>query len=94
MGSVGGSMILVIDPSHFGPIEEVKARSDRFVRAVKGAKTLPGVDDIYLPGERGLEREKQGKDVEILESHWSPFVERLNKYGLDIEELRKRWQAN
>ena len=58
MGSVGGSMILVIDPSHFGPIEDVKARSDRFVRAVKSAKTLPGVDDIYLPGERGLEREK------------------------------------
>ncbi len=93
MGSVGGSMILVIDPSHFGPIEEVKARSDRFVRAVKSAKTLPGVDDIYLPGERGLEREKKGDDVEILESHWSPFVERLNKYGLDIEELRNRWQV-
>ena len=91
MGSVGGSMILVIDPSHFGPIEAVKARSDRFVRAVKSAKKRPGVDEIFLPGERGLAQQARGEDVEILESHWGNFLERLNKYGLDIEELRSSW---
>ena len=91
MGSVGGSMVLVIDPSHFGPIEEVKARSDRFVKAVKSAKRLPGVDEIYLPGERGLAREAKGEDVDILESHWAPFVDRLEKYGLEINELRDEW---
>ena len=94
MGSVGGSMVLVIDPSHFGPIDEVKARSDRFVRAVKSAKKLPDVDEIYLPGERGLAREAKGDDVEILETHWGPFVERLQKYGLDIEDLRNNWKTD
>lgn len=94
MGSVGGSMVLVIDPSHFGPIDEVKARSDRFVRAVKSAKKLPDVDEIYLPGERGLAREAKGDDVEILETHWGPFVGRLQKYGLDIEDLRNTWKTD
>ena len=94
MGSVGGSMVLVIDPSHFGPIDEVKARSDRFVRAVKSAKKLPDVDEIYLPGERGLAREAKGDDVELLETHWGPFVERLQKYGLDIEDLRNNWKTD
>ena len=92
MGSVGGSMVLVIDPSHFGPIEDVKAKSDHFVKAVKSAKRLPGVDEIYLPGERGLAREAKGEDVDILESHWAPFIKRLEKYGLEINELRDEWK--
>ena len=41
-GSVGGSTVIVIDPSVFGPVGEVKARSDRFVRKVKSAKKRPG----------------------------------------------------
>ena len=49
---------------------------------------------IYLPGERGLSREAKGDDVEILETHWGPFVERLQKYGLDIEDLRNNWKTD
>ena len=92
LGTVGGSFILVIDPSHFGPLEELKAKSDRFVRSVKSAKKRPGVDEIFLPGERGFRSRAKGADVEILESHWRPFIERAQKYGIDIESLRKQWQ--
>ena len=90
--SVGGSCVIVIDPSHFGPIDEVKARSDRFVRAVKSTKTLPGVEEVFLPGERGLRSMRENRPVKILESHWQPFLERLTKYGLDIHRLRSKWQ--
>ncbi len=90
-GSVGGSAIIVIDPSRFGPIEEVKGRSDRFVRKVKAAKTLPGVDEINLPGERGYRAWKSNGPVEILQTHWEPFLGHLDRYGLDIESLRKEW---
>jgi len=91
--SVGGSCVIVIDPSHFGPIEEVKARSDRFVRGVKATPTLPGVEEINLPGERGFKSRLANEPVQILESHWQPFVERLVKYGLDIDDLRAKWES-
>jgi LDH2 family malate/lactate/ureidoglycolate dehydrogenase len=92
MGCVGGSFVLVIDPSHFGPISEVKDRSDRFARAVKSAKKRPGVEEIFLPGERGHRAWKQNKPVKILETHWTPFVERARKYGVDVEGLREEWR--
>ncbi len=92
MGMTGGGFVLVIDPSHFGSMDELKAKSDRFVRAVKSAKKRPGVEEIFLPGERGFRRGAESADVEILESHWQPFVERAEKYGVNIEELRKQWQ--
>ena len=91
-GSVGGSAIIVIDPSKFGSIDEVKGRSDRFVKKVKGAKTLPGVDEIHLPGERGYRAWKDNAPVEVLETHWKPFLGHLEKFGLNIDELRKSWQ--
>jgi LDH2 family malate/lactate/ureidoglycolate dehydrogenase len=91
--SVGGSCVIVIDPSHFGPIEDVKQRSDRFVRAVKSTAKLPGVEEIFLPGERGHKNMAENRPVSILESHWEPFVMRVAKYGLDINSLRKDWAA-
>ena len=91
MGSVGGSAIIVIDPSHFGHIDEVMARSDRFIREVKATKNLPGVDEIFLPGERGYRNQADKKPVKILETHWQPFLQRLHKYGLDIDGLRRDW---
>ena len=93
-GSVGGSMIIVIDPSHFGSIDEVKGRSDRFIRKVKEGKRRPGVDEIFLPGERGYRAWKEDRPFEILETHWVPFVERLQKYGLEIKSLRREWEIS
>ena len=92
-GSVGGSTIIVIDPSVFGPIEDVKERSDKFVRKVKSAKRRPGVEEIHLPGERGYRATANHNPVAILETHWQPYVDRLRKYGLDIEALRQDWST-
>ncbi len=93
LGTVGGSFILVIDPSHFGSMEELKTKSDRFVQAVKSAKKRPGVEEIFLPGERGFRSRAKSPDVEILESHWRPFTDRAKSCGLDIEALREQWQT-
>ena len=92
-GSVGGSAIIVIDPACFGSIDDVKGRSDRFVRKVKAAKTLPDVDEIHLPGERGYRAWQDNAPVEILETHWQPFLGHLERYGLDIDTLKSEWRA-
>lgn len=93
IGSVGGSSVLVIDPSKFGPLEEMQDRSDRFVRAVKGVKPRPGVGDIRLPGEKGWRELKQGQDVEILQSHWASFQTIAAKSGVDIETERSQFNS-
>jgi len=53
---VGGSYIIVIDPSKFGPIANVKAKADSYINAIKGCKKRPGVKEIYTPDEWGLEK--------------------------------------
>lgn len=92
--SVGGSTIIVIDPSVFGPIENVKQKSDKMVRALKNSRKRPGVEEIYIPGELGAKRMASGDPtVEVLAEHWEGFIGFLHKYGLNEEALKAEWQA-
>lgn len=88
------SFVLVIDPSHFDAIEDVKARSDRYVRAVKSARRLPGVDEIFLPGERGLRAAAGSDAIEIHEHHWKAFSDHATRYGIDLEQLHENWRRS
>ena len=89
----GGACVIVIDPSHWMPPREVGSRSDRLVEAVKGAKRRPGVDEIFLPGERGWRAMESGDDVAILPAHWESFVRIVESVDLDIEVLRVAYQG-
>ena len=92
--SVGGSFIIVIDPAVFGPIENVKQKSDKMVRTIKNSKKRPGVKEIYIPGEKGARRMASGDpNVEILAEHWEGFLGFLHKYDLNEEILKAEWQA-
>ena len=80
--------MIVIDPSHWMPAHEPGHKSDRLVEAVKGAKRRPGVDEIFLPGERGWRAMDSDGPVEILPAHWESFVQIVESVGLDIDSLR------
>jgi LDH2 family malate/lactate/ureidoglycolate dehydrogenase len=92
--SVGGSYYLCIDPSHFGPIEKVKERSDRLVRAIHAVKPRPG-QSVRLPGENGFKKMRSGdKQVQVLDNHWEPFFTMIaGRYGLSEDKLRKEFAA-
>ena len=47
-----GQAILVIDLSAFGDPDDFKSRVDVLVRDIRQSARLPGVDRIWLPGER------------------------------------------
>ena len=51
--TVGGSFYLCIDPSHFGPIEEVKAKSDRYAQAITASKPRVEGRNTRMPGASG-----------------------------------------
>ena len=88
--SVGGSYFMAIDPAVFGPIDAVKEKSDQFIDAVRSVKNRPG-ESIRIPGEKGYHSiEERHDDVEVLETHWTPFFETIaGKLGLSEAEIRQ-----
>ena len=93
--SVGGSYYICIDPSKFGPIEEVKAKSDRFATAIENTKPLPGSRGCRMPGAGGWKSLKSNaEEVKVLASHWEPFFKtQAGRHGWTEESLRADWEA-
>ncbi len=89
----GGACVIVIDPSHWMPPGEAGRKSDAVVEAVKAAKRRPGVDEIFLPGERGWKNMEANADVQILPAHWEAFGAIAESVGLSIAQLRQEFEA-
>ena len=87
--TVGGSYYLCIDPSKFGSIVDVKARSDAYVSAIEDCPPRPG-HSVRVPGSKGYAFLKEGAEtVDVLSNHWDPFfVNIAGRYGLDEKTLR------
>jgi LDH2 family malate/lactate/ureidoglycolate dehydrogenase len=45
--------VLVIDPNIFGDRDEFISNVTTLIEKVKETKRLPGIDEIFVPGERG-----------------------------------------
>jgi LDH2 family malate/lactate/ureidoglycolate dehydrogenase len=51
----------------FSAVEEFKAKMDRMIREIRNSRRAPGVDRIFLPGERGyLTAEKSRREGVLL----------------------------
>lgn len=93
--SVGGSYYICIDPSKFGPLANVKAKSDRFAEAIENTKPLPGSRGCRMPGASGWKSlMSNAEEVEVLASHWEPFFKtQAGRHGWTEESLRKDWES-
>ncbi|USD60074.1 Ldh family oxidoreductase [Vibrio sp. SCSIO 43140] len=90
---VGGSYIIVIDPSHFGPLDEVKRKSDEFVRAIKANRPRKGFDEVFIPDEWGLAAMRENAtEHQVLTAHWNAFKDFLVRQGTSIEALNQKWK--
>jgi LDH2 family malate/lactate/ureidoglycolate dehydrogenase len=47
-----GQAILAIDPAAFGDVTGFKRRTDVVIRDLRASERLPGVERIWMPGER------------------------------------------
>jgi L-2-hydroxycarboxylate dehydrogenase (NAD+) len=52
-GKNWGHLVLAIDPDLFGDRDEFISNVTTLVENVKATKKLPGIDEIFVPGERG-----------------------------------------
>lgn len=62
-----GNLIFVIDPTLFVDLEEFKKQTSVMVEKVKSTKKLPGVNEIFVPGERGNKLAKQRLESGMIE---------------------------
>jgi LDH2 family malate/lactate/ureidoglycolate dehydrogenase len=46
-----GSLFGAIDISHFVPVEQFKREVDKYVAQLKASDKVPGVEEIFMPGE-------------------------------------------
>jgi L-2-hydroxycarboxylate dehydrogenase (NAD+) len=90
--TVGGSVYVCINPATFGPIADMKARSDAYVEAIEKTPARPG-HSVRVPGSKGYGfLQQDGDEVEVLNNHWKPFfVNIAGKYGLSEDLLRSEF---
>mmetsp|Transcript_12323 Transcript_12323/g.18678 ORF Transcript_12323/g.18678 Transcript_12323/m.18678 type:complete len:334 (-) Transcript_12323:175-1176(-) len=76
-----GSLVIALDPNEFGTLEDFQERAAVMCDRVKNSRKLPGVENIYLPGERGDEVEAKNLEtgtVEIPVSVYEQLCANLN----------------
>jgi LDH2 family malate/lactate/ureidoglycolate dehydrogenase len=53
-----GHFFGAINPEAFMPLSEFKPRMDKLIRSLKSSEKLPGVEEIYIAGEKSAYTEE------------------------------------
>jgi L-2-hydroxycarboxylate dehydrogenase (NAD+) len=74
-----GNMMMVIDPELFGDSEKFQERVSALLKNVKESKRLDGVEEVFIPGEKGdrvqEEYEKAG-EIEVENNLYKELLEK------------------
>jgi len=62
-----GHLIYAIDPDILGDREEFIRHVGEIITRVKGTRKLPGVGEIFVPGERGAHQARQHREKGMIE---------------------------
>lgn len=84
-GNWGGHLVLGIAPEMFAGDREFRVGVSAMVERVKASKRLPGVEEIFVPGERGDRRANASREcgeIEIDEQLYEGLRARAGMTGL------------
>ena len=83
-----GIFVTVINIAGLVELAGFNKEVDRFVEYVKSAQKLPGVEEIFMPGERGFrERERRERDgIYIEEETWAQIKAVAERYQVEIPD--------
>jgi LDH2 family malate/lactate/ureidoglycolate dehydrogenase len=83
------SLIMAINVSFFQDVDAFEEKVAERIREIKNSKKKPGVDAIYLPGERGMhimqERLRDGFDIN--EGYWNEIKEVAEQLSVPMPEV-------
>lgn len=77
-----GHLIYAIDPDLLGEREEFIKNVGEIITRIKGTKKLPGVGEIFLPGERGAGRARKHRESGLVEIEDNLLAELRNVAGI------------
>ncbi|MGQ9607890.1 MAG: Ldh family oxidoreductase [bacterium] len=79
--------ITVINIEDFLPVDEFKGHVNNLIEYVKSSPKLPGVDEIFFPGEvEAREREKRSlKGIFVEDETWGQIIKAAKELNLDTE---------
>ncbi len=77
-----GQFIVAIDLAAFGDINGFKRRVDGVIRAIKASPTLPGFDEVLLPGETSRKKREDHEANGIPLA--AALVTALNELAVDV----------
>ncbi|MCB9157702.1 MAG: Ldh family oxidoreductase [Caldilineaceae bacterium] len=80
-----GYLALAIKIESFIDLDEYKREVQRLVDWVKSSKTMPGVEQIYVPGEpeQKMMRERTANGIPIPEPIWEDVLAAANEVGVE-----------
>ena len=83
-----GIFVTVINIASFVEQPGFNEEVNRFVEYVKSAQKLPGVEEIFMPGERGFrERERRERDGIYIEGEtWAQIKAVAERYQVEITD--------
>ncbi len=73
-----GAMILVMNPAITTNVDQFKKSNSELIREIKKGNKLPGVEEIYIPGERAAQERKENMQngyLEVDEELWRKITE-------------------
>jgi len=86
-GGKEGQFFMAIDPDVFMPADEYRARMDALIDQVHATETLPDVEEILVPGERGQRRRRelaQRGTVPLGEVTWQTMEKVCGELGVAL----------
>lgn len=91
-GSALAAQFWAVDISAFTDLESFKSRIDDFIGYVKHCNPFPGIQEIFIPGEKEFYEEKRNREkngFEIGRGLYRKLSEIASKYGLNYD--MKNW---
>lgn len=81
-----GLFVTVIDIASFTTAEVFQERVDTFIQYVKSSPTMPGVEEILVPGEPEFreERKRLKEGIPVEDETWRQVLEAAEAVGLDL----------
>ncbi len=84
-----GQFHMAIDISKLQPLEQFKASTDQFIRALRAVKPAKGFDGVIIPGESEakLEQQRLQEGIPIRDEIWAGVIKVSNRLGVDTSGL-------
>jgi len=88
--SIGfGHLYIAINPAGFVPVNEFKERVGNFIKHLKASDKMPGVEEVFVPGEiENQTREKRLKEgIPVDDVFWAALLKTAKDNGVDAEKM-------